>query len=42
VTARRLGLDKVHDRPPAQPPTPFGLESATRYAAELGPYGIPA
>ena len=40
VTARRLGLPEVHDRPPALPPTPFGLESATRYAAALGPYGV--
>jgi 4-hydroxy-tetrahydrodipicolinate synthase len=36
VTARRLGLREVHDRPPAQPPTPFGLASAERYAAGLG------
>jgi 2-keto-3-deoxy-L-arabinonate dehydratase len=39
VTARRLGLEAVHDRPPALPPTPFGLESAARHAAGLGPYG---
>ena len=32
LTARRLGLGEVHDRPPALPPTPFGLASpsATR------------
>jgi hypothetical protein len=39
VTARRLGLGEVHDRPPAQPPTAFGLASAERYAAHLGAYG---
>jgi 4-hydroxy-tetrahydrodipicolinate synthase len=39
VTARRLGLGEVSDRPPALPPTPFGLASAARYAAALGPYG---
>ena len=32
LTARRLGLGEVHDRPPALPPTPFGLASAERYA----------
>jgi 4-hydroxy-tetrahydrodipicolinate synthase len=37
VTARRLGLSEVHDRPPAQPPTPFGLASAERYARHLPP-----
>jgi 4-hydroxy-tetrahydrodipicolinate synthase len=39
IAARRLGLPEVHDRPPAQPPTPFGLASAERYAAGLGPFG---
>jgi 2-keto-3-deoxy-L-arabinonate dehydratase len=39
VTARRLGLPAVHDRPPAQPPTAFGLACAERYAAHLGAYG---
>lgn len=38
ITARRLGLGPVHDRPPAQRPTPFGLASAERHAAHLGPY----
>jgi 4-hydroxy-tetrahydrodipicolinate synthase len=42
VAARRLGLSEVHDRPPALPPAPFGLESAARYAAALGPYGAPS
>jgi 4-hydroxy-tetrahydrodipicolinate synthase len=41
VTARRLGLPEVHDRAPAQRPTPFGLEIAARHAAHLGPYGMP-
>jgi dihydrodipicolinate synthase/N-acetylneuraminate lyase len=39
IAARRLGLGPVHDRPPAERPTPFGLASAARYAAHLGPYG---
>ena len=39
VAARRLGLGEVLDRPPAQPPTAFGLASDERYAAGLGPYG---
>ena len=39
VTARRLGLGEVHDRQPALAPTAFGLASAERYAARLGPYG---
>ena len=39
LTARRLGLGEVHDRPPALPPTPFGLASVERYAAHLGAYG---
>jgi 4-hydroxy-tetrahydrodipicolinate synthase len=38
VTARRLGLGEVHDRPPSEPPTAFGLRAAERYAASLGPY----
>jgi len=39
ITALRLGLslDQVHDRAPAQQPTPFGLACATRYAHALGP-----
>jgi dihydrodipicolinate synthase/N-acetylneuraminate lyase len=41
LTARRLGLGEVHDRPPALPPTPFGLASTERYAAHLGAYGAP-
>ena len=35
LTARRIGLAEVHDRAPAQAPTPFGLECLTRHAAVL-------
>ncbi len=35
IMARRLGLAAVHDRPPCQAPTPFGLACAERYAADL-------
>ena len=35
ILARRLGLAEVHDRPPCQAPTPFGLACAERYAARL-------
>lgn len=39
ITALRMGmsLDEVHDRAPAQQPTPFGLDCARRYAEALGP-----
>jgi 4-hydroxy-tetrahydrodipicolinate synthase len=37
VAARRLGLDAVHDRPPAEAPTDFGLACVERHAARLGP-----
>jgi len=37
VAARRLGLGPVHDRPPALPPTDFGLAAAERHAAALAP-----
>ncbi|MDA8051645.1 MAG: dihydrodipicolinate synthase family protein [Rhodospirillales bacterium] len=33
----RLGLGEIHQRLPASPATPFGLYSARRYAAALGP-----
>jgi 4-hydroxy-tetrahydrodipicolinate synthase len=39
VTARRLGLGPVHDRQPAQAPTPLGLELMERHAAALPPFG---
>ena len=37
LMARRLGLDAVHDRAPAQAPTAWGLECLARHAAFLGP-----
>jgi 4-hydroxy-tetrahydrodipicolinate synthase len=37
IAAIRLGLDAVHDRPPALAPERFGLECARRYAGQLGP-----
>jgi 2-keto-3-deoxy-L-arabinonate dehydratase len=40
ITALRMGLslDQVHDRAPAQQPTPHGLEWLKRYADELGAF----
>jgi 4-hydroxy-tetrahydrodipicolinate synthase len=38
MTGWRMGLPEVVERPPALPPTRFGLDLARRYAAELGPY----
>lgn len=35
LAARRIGLAEVHDRPPAQAPTPFGLACLDRHAAAL-------
>ena len=35
LIARRLGLGEVHDRAPAQAPTPFGLACLERHAAPL-------
>ena len=37
IFAARAGL-VVHDRSPAEAPTPFGLATATRYAQALGPF----
>jgi 4-hydroxy-tetrahydrodipicolinate synthase len=37
VLRHRLGLDEIHQRLPISPPTAFGLETARRYAAALGP-----
>lgn len=39
VTAKRLGLPEVLDRPPGQRPERRGLESMERYAAGLAPWG---
>jgi len=38
ITAARLGLTKVHDRPPGLRPSDFGIACAARYAKALGPY----
>ncbi len=38
LAARRLGLAEVHDRPPASPPTPFGLELLARLSRDLPPF----
>jgi 4-hydroxy-tetrahydrodipicolinate synthase len=35
LTARRIGVGGVHDRKPAQVPTPFGLACLERHAAVL-------
>jgi 4-hydroxy-tetrahydrodipicolinate synthase len=35
IVARRLGLGEVHDRAPAQRPTPFGLAMMERFLARL-------
>lgn len=35
LLAKRIGLDKVHDRTPAQAPTEFGLACLERHAARL-------
>jgi 4-hydroxy-tetrahydrodipicolinate synthase len=35
LTAERLGIAEVHDRAPAQAPTPFGLACLARHAAVL-------
>ncbi len=39
LTARRLGLDDVHDRAPADAPTAYGLETLERWSRHLGPMG---
>ena len=38
LTARRMGLDQVHDRSPAQAPTDFGLAVMDRWASKLEPF----
>lgn len=37
LAAKRLGLGEVHDRAPAMPASPFGLECVDRHARMLGP-----
>lgn len=41
LTARRLGMDEVNDRLPAQQPTAFGLECLERYSTGIGSYPRP-
>lgn len=41
LAARRLGLDPVHDRTPAQAPSDFCLEVMTRWSRDLGPLAAP-
>ncbi len=36
LTARRLGLDQVYDRAPANKPTAYGLETLERWSRNLG------
>ena len=38
LAARRIGLGEVHDRPPAQAPTEFGLGVLQRWSRELAPF----
>jgi 4-hydroxy-tetrahydrodipicolinate synthase len=38
LAARRLGIGKVRDRTPAQPPTDFGLETLGRWSKALQPF----
>ncbi|MHA1564402.1 MAG: dihydrodipicolinate synthase family protein [Alphaproteobacteria bacterium] len=38
ITAARLGLGEVYDRPPGLLPSDFGIACAARYAKALGPY----
>lgn len=40
IVARRLGLGEVHDRQPAQLPTPLGLACMERYARDLKPFAL--
>jgi 2-keto-3-deoxy-L-arabinonate dehydratase len=37
LTAKRIGIAEVHDRAPAQAPTPFGRACLERHAAALDP-----
>ncbi|MGI9433633.1 MAG: dihydrodipicolinate synthase family protein, partial [Geminicoccaceae bacterium] len=38
LTARRLGLNEVHDRAPCQQPTDLGLACLERYSRGFGPF----
>jgi len=39
LTARRIGIDEVFDRVPAQPPRRFGLDLTAHWSGGLGPLG---
>jgi len=39
LVAARMGVHRVHDRPPALAPTPFGEAAVERFAQQLGRYG---
>jgi 4-hydroxy-tetrahydrodipicolinate synthase len=38
LVAARMGVERVYDRAPALPPTPFGEAAVARFAARLGAY----
>ena len=38
LVAARMGIARVHDRPPALAPTPFGEAAVARFAQRLGPF----
>jgi 4-hydroxy-tetrahydrodipicolinate synthase len=40
ITARRLGIEAVHDRDPALAPTDFGLAVARARSAHLMPFPL--
>lgn len=40
LSARRLGLDEVHDRGPAQPPHAFGLKVMEHWSKALPPFEL--
>jgi 2-keto-3-deoxy-L-arabinonate dehydratase len=40
LVAARLGLGRVHDRPPGLAPTAFGEQAVARFAARLGPMPV--
>lgn len=39
LTARRIGIEQIYDRMPAQHPTEFGLDALQHWARNLGPLG---
>lgn len=38
LAARRLGIEAVHERAPAQRPSDFGLDLVTRWSVDLAPF----